>query len=146
MNRDSRLSVALHLLLHLSQMRTPVTSEALGSMMATNPVVIRRVLGGLRDSGIVAAVKGHGGGWTIARDLQSASLYDVYEALGITSVFGVGVRDPHPTCPIEKGVNQAVGKALREAEAQLMTRLRSTTVADVLSKATRTRVARSHAS
>ena len=69
MNRDSRLSVALHVLLHMSEMRSAVTSEALGSMMNTNPVVIRRTLGGLRDAGVVAAEKGHGGGWTLARDL-----------------------------------------------------------------------------
>ena len=137
MNRDSRLSVSLHVLLHMSKSRTAITSEALGSMMKTNPVVIRRTLGGLRDAGIVAAGKGHGGGWTIARDLRSVSLGDVYDALGTTTPFGIGVRDPESTCPIEKGVNRALGKALREAEALLMARLRSVAVANILSKATR---------
>jgi DNA-binding IscR family transcriptional regulator len=139
MNRDSRLSVALHVLLHMSEMRSAVTSEVLGSMMTTNPVVIRRTLGGLRDAGIVAAEKGHGGGWTLARDLRTVTLGDVYDALGTTTPFGIGVRDPQPTCPIEKGVNRALGEALREAEALLMTRLRSVAVTDILKKATRNR-------
>jgi DNA-binding IscR family transcriptional regulator len=139
MNRDSRLSVALHVLLHMSERRSAVTSEVLGSMMTTNPVVIRRTLGGLRDAGIVAAEKGHGGGWTLARDLRTVTLGDVYDALGTTTPFGIGVRDPQPTCPIEKGVNRALGEALREAEALLMTRLRSVAVTDILKKATRNR-------
>jgi len=138
-NRDSRLSVALHVLLHMSEMRSAVTSEALGSMMSTNPVVIRRTLGGLRDSGIVAAEKGHGGGWTLARDLRSVTLADVYDALGTMTPFGIGVRDPQTTCPIEKGVNRALVGALREAEVLLMTRLRSVAVTDILKKATRSR-------
>jgi DNA-binding IscR family transcriptional regulator len=33
----------------------------------TNPVVIRRTFAGLREAGIVAATKGHGGGWRLAR-------------------------------------------------------------------------------
>jgi DNA-binding IscR family transcriptional regulator len=139
MNRDSRLSVALHVLLHMSEMRSAATSEALGSIMNTNPVVIRRTLGGLRDAGIVDAEKGHGGGWTLARDLRSVTLADIYDALGTTTPFGIGVRDPQPTCPIEKGVNRALGEALREAEALLMTRLRSVAVTDILKKATRSR-------
>ena len=146
MNRDSRLSVALHVLLHMSKMESAVTSEALGSMMKTNPVVIRRTLGGLRDAGIVAAEKGHGGGWTLARDLRSVTLADVYEALGTTTPFGIGVRDPKPTCPIEKGVNRVLGGALREAETLLMARLQSTTVADILSNATRSHAAGAQAS
>jgi DNA-binding IscR family transcriptional regulator len=146
MNRDSRLSVALHVLLHMSQMRAAVTSEALGSMMATNPVVVRRILGGLRDAGIVAAVKGRGGGWMIARDLQSTSLYDVYEALDITTLFGIGVRNRQATCPIENGINKALVKVLHEAEAQLITGLRAATVATILSTATRSSASRSNAS
>ena len=146
MNRDSRLSVALHVLLHLSDMHGAVTSEALGSMMNTNPAVIRRTLGGLRDAGIVAALKGHGGGWMLARDLGTVSLADVYDALGTRTPFGIGLRDPRPTCPIEKGVNRALGEALRHAEIALMTRLRSVAVADILSKARSGRGTRSHAS
>lgn len=141
MNRDSRLSVALHVLLHMSETGSAVTSEALGSMMDTNPVVIRRTLGGLRDAGIVAAEKGHGGGWSLARDLGSVSLADVYEAIGFSTLFGIGPRDPNPTCPIESAVNRTLGGALEEAEALLMKRLRSVAVGDIVKKASRKRSA-----
>lgn len=129
--------MALHVLLHMSEMDGAVTSEALGAMLDTNPVVIRRTLGGLRDAGIVAAEKGHGGGWSIARDLRSVSLGDVFDAIGTASVFGIGPRDPDCTCPIERAVNRALGEALGEAEAILMRRLHGVTLADVLKTASR---------
>ena len=135
MNRDSRLSVALHVLLHMRETGAPITSETLGAMMDTNPVVIRRTLGGLRDAGIVAAGKGHGGGWSLASDLDEVSLADVYESLGVASAFGIGLREEAPRCPLEREVNRAVGDALAEAEAHLMARFRSIKVADLIETA-----------
>ena len=135
MNRDSRLSVALHVLLHMQEMDGPITSETLGSMIDTNPDVIRRTLGGLRDAGLVAAGKGHGGGWSLATDLDAVSLANVYESLGVSSAFGIGLREEAPRCPLEREVNRAVGDALAEAEAHLMERFRSIKVADLLETA-----------
>ena len=53
MRRDSRLSGVLHVLLHMEQKDGPVTSEVLAKAMDTNPVVLRRVMAGLRDQGYV---------------------------------------------------------------------------------------------
>ncbi len=137
MNRDSRLSVALHVLLHMREMGEAATSEALGAAMDMSPVVLRRTLGGLRDAGIVSAEKGHGGGWSLARDLGDVSLGEVYEALGPSTLFGIGVRDPHPTCPVEKAVNVAVGGALDRAEAVFHASLAGVRVAELLERARR---------
>ena len=62
MRPNSQLSGILHVLLHMAEHDGPVTSEALAAMMQTNPVVIRRIMAGLRDSGYVRSEKGHGGG------------------------------------------------------------------------------------
>ena len=80
MKRDSRLSGVLHVLLHMAEHRAPRTSEQLAKAMQTHPVVIRRILGGLRDAGFVHSEKGHGGGWTIARDLAAMPSYRVARA------------------------------------------------------------------
>lgn len=65
MKRDSRLSGLLHILLHMAEQAGPVTSEVLAKATDTNPVVIRRIMAGLRDQGYVRSGKGHGGGWTL---------------------------------------------------------------------------------
>jgi DNA-binding IscR family transcriptional regulator len=133
MKRDSRLSVALHVLMHMSEIDQVATSETLGALLKTNPVVFRRTMAGLRKAGIVRSEKGHGGGWLLARKLDSVTLAAVYEALALTTVFSIGPRDPRPRCPLEQAVNRTVGAALGDAEALLLSRLAAVTVADMLS-------------
>lgn len=131
MKRDSRLSVALHVLLHMGEIDEPVTSESIGAMMRTNPVVVRRTMSGLREAGIVHSVKGHGGGFSLARALDKVSLLEVYEALGAPTLFSIGHREESPGCLVEKAVNRIVGKSLGDAERRLLEELGRTTVADI---------------
>jgi Rrf2 family protein len=135
MRRDTRLSVALHVLLHLSELDQPITSETFGPRLKTNPVVLRRILARLREAGILRSEKGHGGGWSLARKLTSVKLGDVYDAIGVTTLFTVGLRQDRPTCLLERAVNRAVSGALAEAEELLLKHLRSISVADVLKNA-----------
>ncbi|MBR1144293.1 Rrf2 family transcriptional regulator [Bradyrhizobium sp. AUGA SZCCT0431] len=129
MRRDSRLSGVLHVLLHMAEQDEPVTSEALAKAMDTNPVVIRRVMAGLRDQGYVRSEKGHGGGWTLARDLADVSLRDIYEALGEPSLLAIGNRTEAPGCLVEQAVNAALTRAFNDAEALLLSRLADVTLA-----------------
>lgn len=131
MRRDSRLSVALHVLLHMQELGEVVSSESLGPKMEINPVVLRRTMAGLRDAGIVRSEKGHGGGWRLARPLTAVTLAEVYEALGTPALFSIGHREESPGCLVEQAVNRSLGKALAEAEALLLSRLRSISVADI---------------
>ena len=131
MRRDSRLSVVLHALLHLAEAERAMTSEELAARMETHPVVMRRTLGGLREAGILRSEKGHGGGWTLARELESLTLGDVYDALGIATVFAVGARTESPGCPLEQAVNRATGEAFNAAESLLLERLHRVKLADL---------------
>ncbi|MGV7032052.1 Rrf2 family transcriptional regulator [Methylobacterium symbioticum] len=128
MRRDSRLSGVLHVLLHMAEADGPVTSERLASAMGTNPVVVRRIMAGLRDLGLVASGKGHGGGWTIACDLDRVTLHDVYVALGSPEVFAMGHRSEAPSCLVEQAVNASLASAFRDAETLLLARLREITL------------------
>lgn len=138
MRRDGRLSFALHVLLHMSEAEAPLTSEMLAPMMKTNPVVLRRTMAGLRDTGIVRSEKGHGGGWSLARTLDAVTLGDVYDALGIAAPFSIDNRQQSPKCLLERAVHRTLAGALAEAEALLIERFRGVTVADVLADARRT--------
>ncbi|HEY1551265.1 MAG TPA: Rrf2 family transcriptional regulator [Kofleriaceae bacterium] len=131
MRRDGRLSLALHALLHFAQSDGALTSEALAVGMRTNPVVIRRTMAGLREAGIVASEKGHGGGWTLVRALDAITLGDVYAALGIASALALGNRTESPGCLVEQAVNRATSAAFAEAEAVLAQRLHAVTLAEL---------------
>lgn len=131
MKRDSRLSGVLHVLLHMAEHRGPVTSERLAKAMDTNPVVIRRIMAGLRDQGYIRSAKGHGGGWTLACDLADVTLRDVYTALGCPSLLAIGNRTETPGCLVEQAVNAALASAFDDAEALLLSRLGEVTLASL---------------
>lgn len=123
------MSGVLHVLLHMAETGGPVTSEAMARAMQTNPVVVRRTMAGLRDMGFVRSEKGHGGGWTMARDLASITLRDVYTALGAPEPFALGHRTESPGCLVEQAVNAALDGAFRDAEALLLERFGEVTLA-----------------
>ncbi len=116
MNKDTRLSDVVHVLLHMGRVDKPLTSEALAKSMRTNPAVFRRTMAGLREAGYVRSGKGHGGGWVLDRALEQISLLDVYVALGRPGLFAFGSRAVHPDCKVEKNVNAAVSDVMMQAE------------------------------
>lgn len=107
----------------------PMTSEDLGRVMQTNPVVIRRIMAGLRDQQLVSSEKGHGGGWTLSCDFNAVTLRDIYEALGSPEIFAMGNRSESPGCLVEAAVNKALDGAFEDAEALLMARFEGVTLA-----------------
>mgnify|MGYP003645414684 CR=1 FL=1 len=122
MKRDSRLSGVLHVLLHMAEHEEPSTSETLARAMQTNPVVIRRILSGLRERGFVRSEKGHGGGWVLARDLGTITLRDVYDAIGAPTLIAIGNRTETPDCLVEQAVNAALADSFQQAEEMLLAR------------------------
>ncbi|MDT7531365.1 Rrf2 family transcriptional regulator [Sphingopyxis sp. SE2] len=131
MKRDSRLSGVLHVLLHMAETGTPMTSDQLAKAMQTHAVVIRRTLGGLRDAGFVHSEKGHGGGWTIAKPLAEITMRDVYNAIGRPSLMAMGNRTEAPGCLVEQAVNAALDTSFRDAEALLLARFGEVTLAQL---------------
>ena len=129
MKRNSQFSDILHVLLHMAESAQPATSEALAAAMQTNPVVLRRLMTGLRYAGFVASAKGHGGGWVLTCPLDSVTLRDVHEALGAPALVSLGFREDRPQCLVAQAVNEALGAAVREAEAALLERLGDVTLA-----------------
>jgi Rrf2 family protein len=129
MKRNGRLSDVLHVLLHMAEERGPIKSEMLAKALGTNPVVIRRVMAGLRDQGYVQSEKGHGGGWTLACSLRDITLRDIYAALGCPPLLAICHRTESPGCLVEQAVNAALNQAFHDAEALLLSRLGEVTLA-----------------
>jgi DNA-binding IscR family transcriptional regulator len=97
--------------------------------MDTNPVVLRRVMSGLRERGYVRSEKGHGGGWTLACELSRVTLRDIYAALGSPLLLALEHRTESPGCLVEQAVHAALERSFRDAEARLLRRLDDVTLA-----------------
>jgi Rrf2 family protein len=128
MNKDTRLSDVLHVLLHMGQVDEPLTSEVLAKSMGTNPAVFRRTMAGLREAGHVTSGKGHGGGWRLAKPLNQISLLDVYQSLGKPTLFAMGNRSENPDCQVQARVNAALSDTMAQAEALFIQRFAEVTL------------------
>jgi DNA-binding IscR family transcriptional regulator len=131
MKSSSRLSDVLHVLLHLAHADAPVTSEVLAVAMNTNPVVLRRLMAGLREAGFITSEKGHGGGWVMAAPLERVTLHDVHMALGAPPLVSLGFREDRPECLVAQVVNESLRSAVAQAEASLLARLDGITLAEL---------------
>jgi DNA-binding IscR family transcriptional regulator len=108
-----------------------MTSDQLAKYLNTNPVMVRRVLAGLRERGYVSSDKGHGGGWYISCELKDVTLLDIYNAVGDPSIFAMGNRTENAECLVEQAVNESLSTAFEEAENLLITRFSQVTLADL---------------
>jgi Rrf2 family protein len=138
MKSSERLSAALHVLVHMAERPdAALTSAAMAAFVGTNPVVIRRGFAGLREAGIVASAKGHGGGWRLARPAEAITLAEIQRALGERVVALTAFDVPQPTCLILRAVTAALDEAMQEAERALDRRLATLTLADIAADARR---------
>lgn len=131
MKRNSRLSLALHTLGHMAGDPDRVrTSSDIAEHAGTNPVVVRRVLGRLREAGLLRSEKGHAGGWRLARAPEKISLADVYLALDERLV-AADETLAAPKCSVEHALQTRVLGVLEEVEQSLINRLSETSISEV---------------
>jgi Rrf2 family protein len=133
---NSRFTVAVHLLTLLSVGReafpeTPLTSERAGESVNTNPVVVRRILGSLRNAGIVRSQPGPTGGWSLQKAPEDISLSEVYCAVEDERLFSMHHQQPSNACLVGRHIQSTLEGYFGEAEAAMKAKLGERTIADV---------------
>lgn len=130
MKRNGQLSRVLHILMHLSLKRGPVTSADLARSIDANAVVVRQIMAGLREQGYVESAKGHGGGWVLSCDPAKVNLRHIYRALGSPPL--LALESPGTTeCRVAQSVNAVLSRSYQEAESALLAGLEQVTLADL---------------
>ena len=109
------------------------TSQALAEVLATNAVVIRRLLSALGQAGLVTSAKGPSGGSRLSRSPKQITLRDVYRALGAGDLLHRGKHESAET----KDLKKAIQGVFRKAEKCLEEELDSTTLNQLIKKAGR---------
>ncbi|WP_421596403.1 RrF2 family transcriptional regulator [Ruegeria sp. MALMAid1280] len=112
-------------------MDAPATSAQIAQMLRTNAAVVRRTMSGLREAGIVTSLKGHGGGWSLAKPLDQITLLAIYRALGSPQLFAIGNDEDNPSCLLAKSAYIATDEALAAARRQFEQSLDGVTVAQL---------------
>lgn len=133
MGLSSRSAVAIHALTMLGRWRDrTLTSAEIADSLASNPVLLRRILGSLRDAGLVWAAEGRGGGWTLARSPREITLYDAYAAVEAGPVLSGHAHPPSDACEVGRHMQALLAEEFREAEQALEQRLGRTTIAHLV--------------
>ena len=135
MQITSKFTVAVHILTCIDvfggQMR--VTSDFLSGSTGVNAVIVRGVLGQLRNAGIVETRQGSGGAH-LAKALDEITLYDIYKAVDCIDDEGLFHfhENPNVDCPVGRNIHKAMDVRLEAAQAALENELKSTTLAQVV--------------
>ncbi|MCF6475431.1 Rrf2 family transcriptional regulator [Nonomuraea sp. MG754425] len=132
MGLSSRSAVAIHALTLLARWGgKSLTSAEIADSLESNPVLVRRILGSLRDAGLVWATEGRGGGWTLAREPRQITLHDAFAAVEPGPILS---RHPHPPsaeCEVGRNIQALLEVEFQDAERAMQERLGRTTIADL---------------
>ena len=136
MQITSKFTAAVHILtcieIFSGEMR--VTSDFLSGSTGVNAVIVRNVLGQLREAGIVETRQGSGGAH-LAKPTSEITLYDDYRAVECTDDTGLFRfhENPNANCLVGRNIHKVMDGRLEAAQAALENELKSTTLADVVS-------------
>lgn len=136
MQITSKFTAAVHILTCIEvfggEMR--VTSDFLSGSTGVNAVIVRNVLGQLREAGIVETRQGSGGAH-IAKPTGEITLYDIYRAVECTDDTGLFRfhENPNAKCPVGRNIHKVMDNRLEAAQAALENELKLTTLAEIVS-------------
>ncbi|MFA9423058.1 MAG: Rrf2 family transcriptional regulator [Sedimentibacter sp.] len=114
MQITSRFTVAIHTMLCIASFSNTrkVTSNFIAQSTNSNPVIIRRILGQLKDAGLINIAAGVGGS-TIAKPLTVITLLDIFNAVeAINDNFFSFHENPNCKCPVGKNIHTILDEHL----------------------------------
>jgi Rrf2 family protein len=112
-----------------------LTSEFIACSVNTNPVVIRRLLGSLREAGIVESRIGAGGGWSLLRDPEELTLLDILRAVEPQNeMFALHRSEPNPECPCGLHIQSVLTEVYDKVEQGMTAQLASINIACIAAK------------
>ena len=129
---NTQFAVGVHMLTLLADGGPePLSSEAMAGSADANPVYVRRVLGRLREAGMVSSRPGVGGGWVLARDPADITLGDVWRAIQADDRL-LGLHRVNPRCDVGQAIQRHLAAVDRRASAAVQSELDQITVAEML--------------
>ncbi len=130
MQIDSTFTNAIHICTYLDRTgKQLVNSTELGESIGTNPVVVRRIVGRLKEFGIIKVKQGIGGGYFLGRPSNNISLWDIYLAVKRENPFKCRIGNVEDM--VSAGLPEALEDTFTKAEYALKTPLASTSIKQI---------------
>lgn len=123
-------SLGLHIVGFLaSHTNELVSSSIMAESFGTSPIVLRRVLARLNQSGLVETKRGANGGSKLARSAKDINLKQVFDAACLTPE--LFARHPQGDGIVSDILGGYINEFYLEAEKVMLAHLASTSVADM---------------
>ena len=127
---NTRLSVAIHILALVSDDPSR-SSREMAESVNTNPVVIRRISGDLKNAGILTSRAGTKG-YNLVKAPADITLLDIYRAIELENLIFPVHNNPNPNCPIGKNIQETLDSTFDSIQVAIENELQSKTLATVL--------------
>ena len=128
---NTQFALAVHVLTLLSaRAGKSLSSEELAASAGTSPVYARRVLGRLRDAGLVTSRPGVNGGWQAAARYDATTLGDVWRAIHGGDRL-LGLHEVSPDCDVAARIHTALEQIDSDAADAIERELDQTTLCDL---------------
>ena len=128
MQITSKFTIAVHIITAIDFFKDTrkVTSSFLSKSVGANPVIVRNIMGDLKEAGIIDISQGKSG-ILLSKDL---SFYDVYKAIDCINeewLFHFH-ENPDADCEVGRNIHKAVSPKLSEIQQAMENKLKSITL------------------
>lgn len=135
MQISSKFTIGVHLLAVIDFLGEDekVTSSVLAGSIGVNPVIVRNVMGDLKNAGLISISQGKSG-ISLTMPPAQITFYDVYKA--VDSVNDDGLfhfhAHPNPDCPVGRNIHKAMDAKLERIQTRMEDEMKAITLADVM--------------
>lgn len=134
MQITSRFTIAVHIITAIDYFKDneKVTSNFLAGSVGANPVIVRNVMGNLKEAGIIDISQGKSG-ITLAKKLDEITFYDVYKAVDCVNDEGLFHfhENPSTQCLVGKNIHALLDDKLKGIQTAMEDEMRKYTIADL---------------
>ena len=134
MQISSRFTIAIHIFscINTFEGAYKITSDFLASSIQVNPVIIRKLLGQLKEAGLIEVKRGSGGA-SLAKEPGEITLLDVFnavESLDDGKLFHFH-ENPNPDCPVGKSIHSVLDGRLEQIQRAMEREMQRVTLEDI---------------
>lgn len=135
MQITSRFTIAVHIITAIDYFKDSekVTSSFLAGSVGANPVIVRNVMGNLKEAGIIDISQGKSG-IALAKRLDEITFYDIYKAARCVNEEGLFHfhENPNTDCPVGRNIHRAVDGKLLKVQQAMEAEMKQITLLDVV--------------
>lgn len=129
---DIKFSVALHIMVMISESTDVQNSDTLANSVNTNPSYIRKITALLKKAGIIESTQGKSG-MSLLKNSKDINLLEIYQAVHPNEVKLLNVHtDVNPECPVAQNIEAVLNPIFTDAEQQLFQSLKARTLEEVI--------------